>query len=95
MNFTIALLAKLSSNLTTSSNPPFYYPTAEGPIIDPNLLFGMFFAQVVLGGLIGVGFLEKGLSMLEGRPYSGRRAGAYLLILFGLKHLSGFLHPLI
>lgn len=54
---------------------------------DPFLFVATVFNEIVLACLISAGLFEKGLSMLEGRPYSGRRAGAYILLVFGMRGL--------
>jgi hypothetical protein len=56
-----------------------------------NSMVVQLFVELVLAGFIGAGLLEKGISMLQERPYSGRRALAYLLIIYGLRLLSGLI----
>ena len=60
---------------------------------DINKLVAINFVEIVLGGLIGLGLFEKGLSILENRQYSGRRVTAYLFILFGIRQCIRLLLP--
>lgn len=47
-----------------------------------------FFAEMAILALLGTGLFEKGLSLLQDRPYSGRRVFAYILMLYGLRQIA-------
>lgn len=56
-----------------------------------NAAIHQMFFEFVLVALLGSAFLEKGISILQERHYSGRKAFAYLLIMFGIRKLSSMI----